>query len=53
MVNRQHGGYDHVTEYIEIAQPNVNTLTKLQQLRASEDITGDRESTLENKRTYF
>ncbi len=42
LINEANGGYDHVTEYIPIAQPNVNTLTKLQQLRPSEDCVGDR-----------
>jgi ATP-dependent DNA helicase 2 subunit 2 len=41
IVNRADGGYDNVTEFIPIAQPNAGTLTKLASLEAS-DVSGDR-----------
>jgi ATP-dependent DNA helicase 2 subunit 2 len=41
MVNRADGGYDNVTEYIPIAQPNAGTLTQLASLEAS-GVSGDR-----------
>ena len=41
IINEKNGGYDHVSEYIPIAQPNANTLGKLQSLRPS-TTAGDR-----------
>jgi ATP-dependent DNA helicase 2 subunit 2 len=41
IVNRADGGYDNVTEYIPIAQPNAGTLTQLASLEAS-GVSGDR-----------
>lgn len=41
IVNRKDGGYDHVTEFIRIAQPNADTLAKLATLEAS-NVAGDR-----------
>lgn len=41
IVNRIDGGYDHVTEFLRIAQPNADTLAKLATLEAS-DVAGDR-----------
>ncbi len=35
IVNDKHGGYDHVSLYIPIAQPNAHTLAKLAALEAS------------------
>ncbi|KAF8480890.1 SPOC domain-like protein [Russula ochroleuca] len=40
IVNRADGGYDHVTEFIPIAQPNADTLAKLAALQAS-NVSGD------------
>ena len=45
IVNRADGGYDNVSEFIPIAQPTADTLTKLASLQAS-DVTGDRLSSL-------
>lgn len=53
VVNEDKGGYNHVSEYIPIAQPNISTLAKLQQLRASQDCTGDRELTFEIQNGSF
>ncbi|KAG5646900.1 hypothetical protein DXG03_001976 [Asterophora parasitica] len=36
MINEKNGGYDHVSEYILIGQPNAGTLSKLDLLEASE-----------------
>ena len=43
VINQQNGGYEHVTEYIPIAQPNSGTLAKLTTLKPS-TVAGDRES---------
>lgn len=32
MINKQNGGYEQVSEYIPIAQPNPATLAKLDEL---------------------
>ncbi|KAK0456861.1 SPOC domain-like protein [Armillaria borealis] len=40
IVNRNNGGYENVSEYIHIAQPNAATLAKLDRLEPSET-TGD------------
>jgi ATP-dependent DNA helicase 2 subunit 2 len=45
IVNRADGGYDHVTEFIPIAQPTADTLAKLATLQAS-NVSGDRSSSL-------
>jgi ATP-dependent DNA helicase 2 subunit 2 len=44
VVNRKSktGGYDHVSEYIPIGQPNAGTLAKLSELRPG-PVTADRE----------
>ncbi|KAF9229802.1 ku80-like protein [Gyrodon lividus] len=36
IINEKNGGYDNVSEYIQIGQPNTDTLAKLDELRASE-----------------
>jgi ATP-dependent DNA helicase 2 subunit 2 len=41
IINKNNGGYQHVTEYIPIAQPNYATLAQLDELEPS-DIIGDR-----------
>ena len=41
IVNSADGGYDNVSEFIPIAQPTADTLTKLASLQAS-DVAGDR-----------
>ena len=41
IVNTESGGYDHVTEFIPIGQPNAGTLAKLATLEPSTEI-GDR-----------
>jgi hypothetical protein len=41
IINKNNGGYEHVTEYIPIAQPNYGTLAQLDELEPS-DIIGDR-----------
>lgn len=41
VVNGKEGGYEHVYEYISIAQPNANTLAKLSDLQPSTEV-GDR-----------
>jgi ATP-dependent DNA helicase 2 subunit 2 len=43
IVNRTDGGYDRVTEYLSIAQPNADTLAKLAALQPS-NVSGDRSS---------
>ena len=43
IVNKADGGYDHITEFISIAQPTADTLAKLTTLQAS-DVSGDRSS---------
>ncbi|KAI0735882.1 SPOC domain-like protein [Earliella scabrosa] len=40
VINQQNGGYEHVTEYIPIAQPNSGTLAKLTTLKPS-TVAGD------------
>ena len=45
VINQQNGGYEHVTEYIPIAQPNSGTLAKLTTLKPS-TVAGDRTSRL-------
>ncbi|KAA1468434.1 SPOC domain-like protein [Dentipellis sp. KUC8613] len=40
-INETNGGYEHVSEYIHVGQPNANTLSKLAALRPSEDTHGD------------
>ena len=42
-VNKREGGYENVSEYIPVEQPNSSTIAKLDELRASEDSIGDRE----------
>ena len=42
LVNAREGGYDHVYEYLPIAQPNAATLAKMNELQASTGV-GDRE----------
>jgi len=42
IVNKKHGGYTHIEEYIPIATPNSGTLAKLDELKPSETY-GDRE----------
>ena len=41
ILNERGDGYDHVYDYIPIAQPNSNTIAKLDALRAT-DVCGDR-----------
>ena len=41
IINEKNGGYERVSEYIPIGQPNNGTLAKLQALQASEE-SGDR-----------
>ena len=41
IINEKSGGYDNVSEYVHIAQPNANTLAKLHELQPSSTI-GDR-----------
>jgi ATP-dependent DNA helicase 2 subunit 2 len=41
IINERNGGYEHVTEYIPIAQPNAGTLAKLDELEPS-TVIGDR-----------
>ena len=43
LINKKNGGYEHVTEFIPIAQPNVTTLAKLDTLQPS-SVCGDRMS---------
>jgi hypothetical protein len=43
VINAKNGGYEHVSEYIPIAQPNASTLAKLDELEPSET-AGDRKS---------
>ncbi|TFK76643.1 SPOC domain-like protein [Pluteus cervinus] len=38
IINEKNGGYDNVSEYIPIAQPNANTLAKLHELQPSSTI---------------
>jgi ATP-dependent DNA helicase 2 subunit 2 len=45
IINQKDGGYEHVSEYIPIGQPNASTLAKIDELRASET-TGDRKPAL-------
>ena len=45
IIHDKNGGYEHVSEYISIGQPNAGTLAKLDELRASET-AGDRTLTL-------
>lgn len=45
IVNRKDGGYDRVTEFLSIAQPNAGTLAKLATLQPS-NVSGDRSSHL-------
>ncbi|THH13198.1 hypothetical protein EW146_g6992 [Bondarzewia mesenterica] len=63
VINEKSGGYENVSEYIPIGQPNAGTLAKLAALRASEDIVGDpidaiivgiqtQDNYLSNKRTW-
>ncbi|KAI4519217.1 ku80-like protein [Schizophyllum commune Loenen D] len=40
-VNKREGGYENVSEYIPVEQPNSSTIAKLDELRASEDSIGD------------
>ncbi|CDO74809.1 hypothetical protein BN946_scf185001.g57 [Trametes cinnabarina] len=40
IINEENGGYEHVSEYIPIAQPNASTLAKLQALEPS-TVSGD------------
>lgn len=42
LVSDQHGGYDHVTEYLPIHQPNARTLHKIDGIKPSSEI-GDRQ----------
>lgn len=41
IINEKSGGYEHVSEYIPISQPNGATLAKIDALQPSEEI-GDR-----------
>jgi ATP-dependent DNA helicase 2 subunit 2 len=41
IINKSNNGYEHVTEYVPIGQPNYNTLAQLDELEPS-DIIGDR-----------
>ncbi|KAI0358783.1 hypothetical protein OH77DRAFT_1105096 [Trametes cingulata] len=41
VINEENGGYEHVSEYVPIAQPNAGTLAKLQALEPS-TVAGDR-----------
>jgi ATP-dependent DNA helicase 2 subunit 2 len=41
VINERNGGYDNVSEYIPIGQPNASTLAKLDLLNPSE-VVGDR-----------
>ena len=45
IVNRKDGGYDRVTEFLSIAQPDAGTLSKLANLQPS-NMSGDRSSYL-------
>jgi hypothetical protein len=45
IVNSANGGYDNVLEYIPIAQPNANTIAKLDALEPS-TVSGDRMANL-------
>lgn len=40
-VNDSNGGYEHVTEFISIGQPNAQTMTKIKSIKPSTSI-GDR-----------
>ena len=44
VVHDKNGGYEHVAEYIPIAQPNAATLAKLDAVKPSES-SGDRSCT--------
>lgn len=48
IVNEKNGGYEHVSEYIPIGQPNAGTLAKLDALEPS-SVAGDRERCLSEK----
>jgi hypothetical protein len=41
VINTNNGGYEHVSEYIPIGQPNAGTLAKLDALKPS-TVIGDR-----------
>ncbi|ETW87659.1 hypothetical protein HETIRDRAFT_41157 [Heterobasidion irregulare TC 32-1] len=41
LIHDTNGGYEHVSEYIQIAQPNAGTLAKLAALRPSDETVGD------------
>jgi len=43
IINDKNGGYENVSEYIPIAQPNAATLSKLDELQPS-SLIGDRMS---------
>lgn len=40
-VNEAHGGYQHVTEFIPIGQPNAQTMARIKSIKAS-TVIGDR-----------
>lgn len=42
IVNETNGGYEHVTEFIPIIQPNAHTMTKIKSIKPSTTI-GDRQ----------
>lgn len=41
VVNESNGGYEHVTEFIPIGQPNAQTMTKIKSIKPSTSV-GDR-----------
>jgi ATP-dependent DNA helicase 2 subunit 2 len=41
VIHRKDGGYDHVTEFVQIGQPNADTLAKVAAVQAS-NVSGDR-----------
>lgn len=46
ILNTRNGDYERVFEYIPIGQPNAGTLSKIDELRASKDTSGDGQLTL-------
>ena len=40
-MNEAHGGYDNITEYIPIEQPNAQTMAKIKSIKPS-TTSGDR-----------
>lgn len=43
LVNESNGGYEHVTEFIPIGQPNAQTMNKIKSIKPSTAV-GDRQS---------